>query len=246
MSEPTTKKQVVTREEWLTARKALLEKEKAFTRQRDAISAARREMPLVKVDKPYVFEGVTGKRTLGDLFDGKDQLIVYHFMFGPTWDAGCKSCSLVAETFDRTVEHLAANNTSFVAVSRAPIEKLVAYRTRMGWTFPWVSSSSTDFNFDFNVSFRQEDVDAKNVEYNYRKMAFPLTEAPGFSTFLRDGADVLHAYSTFGRGVDALMNVYHLLDITPLGRQEKKGEGMSWTRRRDEYVSAANDEARSA
>ncbi len=155
-------------------------------------------------------------------------------MFAPSWEAGCKSCSLVAETFDRTVVHLAARDTSFVAVSRAPFEKLDAYERRMGWTFPWVSSSNTEFNFDYRVSFRQEDVDAKSVEYNYQRTAFGTTEAPGFSTFLRDGGDVFHAYSTFGRGVDALMNVYHLLDLTPLGRDED-GRGMFWVRRRDEY-----------
>jgi predicted dithiol-disulfide oxidoreductase (DUF899 family) len=233
-----TSKPIVNREEWLAARKALLAKEKAFTRERDALSAARREMPLLRIDKPYVFAARDGKRTLADLFDGKEQLLVYHFMFAPSWDAGCKSCSLVAETFDRTVVHLAARNTSFVAISRAPIEKLQAYEKRMGWTFPWVSSGNTDFNFEFNVSFRQEDVDAKNVEYNYTKTSFPTTEAPGFSTFLREGDDVFHAYSTFGRGVDALMNVYHLLDITPLGRQED-GKGMFWVRRRDEYEATS-------
>lgn len=227
-------KRTATREEWLAARKALLAKEKAFTHQRDALSEARRAMPLLKVDKPYVFDAESGKRTLAELFAGKKQLIVYHFMFAPSWEAGCKSCSLVAETFDRTVVHLAARDTSFVAISRAPIEKLIAYEKRMGWTFPWVSSANTDFNYDFNVSFRQEDVDAKNVEYNYTKIAFPTTEAPGFSTFLRDGDQVFHAYSTFGRGVDALMNAYNLLDITPLGRQED-GKGMFWLKRHDEY-----------
>jgi predicted dithiol-disulfide oxidoreductase (DUF899 family) len=233
-----TSKRIVNREEWLAARKALLAKEKAFTRERDALSEARREMPLLRVDKSYVFDAPGRKRTLADLFDGKKQLIVYHFMFAPSWDAGCKSCSLVAETFDRTVVHLAARDTSFFAVSRAPIEKLVAYGKRMGWTFPWVSSANTDFNFDYNVSFSQENVDAKNVEYNYTKTAFPSTEAPGFSTFLREGDDVFHAYSTFGRGVDALMNVYHLLDITPLGRHED-GKGMFWVRRRDEYETTS-------
>jgi len=228
---------IVTREEWLEARQALLTKEKAFTRDRDALSAARREMPLVKIDKPYVFDDERGTRTLASLFDGKKQLLVYHFMFGPTWEAGCKSCSLVAESFDRVVVHLAARDTSFVAVSRAPFEKLAAYRKRLGWTFPWVSSEKTDFNFDFEVSFRQEDIDAKRVRYNYAQSTYVATEAPGFSTFLREGDDVLQAYSSFGRGVDALMNVYNLLDLTPLGRQED-GKGMFWVRRRDEYEAA--------
>src|SRR5262249_45102018 len=154
---------------------------------------------LLKLEKPYVFEGHTGKRTLAELFAGKKQLVVYHFMFGPSWDAGCKSCSLVAETFDRTVVHLAARDTSFVAVSRAPIQKLAAYQKRMGWTFPWLSSAESEFNFDFNVSFRQEDIDAKRVSYNYARSSYSGTEAPGFSTFLRDGEQVFHAYSTFGR-----------------------------------------------
>ncbi len=231
-------KRIVTRQEWLEARKTLLEKEKAFTRQRDALSAARRAMPLLKVEKPYTFDGATGTRTLAELFDGRAQLLVYHFMFAPSWDAGCKSCSLVAETFDRTVIHLAARDTSFVAISRAPLEKLDAYGRRMGWTFPWVSSGRTDFNFDFQVSFRQEDIDAGSVEYNYGRMRYPASDAPGFSAFLRDGNDVLHAYSTFGRGVDALMNVYNLLDLTPLGRQEN-GKGMFWVRRRDDYDAPA-------
>src|SRR5690349_4779429 len=154
-------KRIVTHQEWLAARKELLAKEKAFTRERDALSAARREMPLEKVDKAYVFEGRTGKKSLTELFDGKKQLLVYHFMFAPSWDAGCKSCSLVAETFDRTVVHLAARDTAFVAISRAPLEKLSAYAERMGWTFPWVSSGNTDFNYDFEVSFREADIEDK-------------------------------------------------------------------------------------
>lgn len=229
---------IVNRDEWLTARKALLAKEKELTRARDAISAARREMPMVRVDEPYVFDAPGGKRTLADLFGDKKQLIVYHFMFAPSWDAGCKSCSLVAETFDRTVVHLAARDTAFVAISRAPLEKLVAYQKRLGFTFPWVSSANTDFNYDYDVSFTQEDIDEKSVPYNYTRVAFPSSDAPGFSTFLRQGDAVLHTYSTFGRGVDALMNVYHLLDLTPLGRQED-GKGMYWVKRNDEYENAA-------
>lgn len=229
---------IVTRQEWLEARKALLAKEKAFTRERDALSEARRALPLVRVEEAYTFETCSGPKSLADLFVGKKQLLVYHFMFAPSWEAGCKSCSLVAETFDRGVVHLAARDTSFVAVSRAPYAKLDAYRKRMGWTFPWVSSGESTFNFDFQVSFRDDDVEAKRpVDYNYAKMTFPFTEAPGFSAFLRDGAQVFHAYSTFGRGVDALMNVYNLLDHTPLGRQEE-GRGMSWVRRRDEYEAS--------
>lgn len=227
---------VVRREEWLEARKALLVREKAFTREREALVSARQAMPVVKVEEPYLFEGADRTYTLAELFAEKRQLLVYHFMFAPSWDAGCKSCSLVAETFDRTVVHLAARDTAFYAVSRAPVEKLAAYRRRMGWTFPWVSSGNTRFNFDFGVSFSEEDVKAKRlVEYNYRRVVPESTDLPGFSAFLRDDSDgVFHAYSTYRRGVEGLMNLYSLLDITPLGRHED-GRGMSWLRRRDEY-----------
>lgn len=230
---------IVSRDEWLLARKALLAREKAFTAERDAITAARMAMPRVKIDAPYVFSGERGEEALSDLFVGKKQLLVYHFMFAPSWEAGCKSCSLVAETFDRVVVHLAARDTSFVAVSRAPFEKLAAYRKRMGWSFPWVSSEKCTFNYDFQVSFRDEDIAAKNTEYNYVKQAFPQTDAPGFSSFLKEGGDVLHTYSTFGRGVEGLMNAYNLLDLTPLGRHED-GKGMFWLRRRDEYEPTPN------
>ena len=226
---------VVGREEWLEARKTLLAREKAFTREREALTLARQAMPLVKIEEPYVFEGADRAYTFGDLFGDRRQLIVYHFMFAPTWDAGCRSCSLVAETFDRTVVHLAARDTAFYAISRAPIEKLEAYRKRLGWTFPWVSSGKNRFNFDFGVSFSDEDVKEKRLAtYNYRRVVPDSTDLPGFSTFLREGDDVFHAYSTYRRGVEALMNIYSLLDITPLGRREG-GRGMSWLRRRDEY-----------
>lgn len=224
---------VVTREEWLAARRELLLREKAFTKERDALGAARRAMPRTQVG-PYVFDGPDGEVTLRELFGGKRQLLVYHFMFAPDWEAGCKSCSLVAESFDLNVVHLAARDTAFVAISRAPIAKLMAYRERMGWSFPWVSSGRSSFNFDFAVSFSQADVDAKSVYYNYERGSFGTTDAPGFSTFVAEDADVLHTYSTFGRGVDGLMNVYNLLDLTPLGRHED-GRGMFWVRRHDEY-----------
>jgi predicted dithiol-disulfide oxidoreductase (DUF899 family) len=228
---------IVTHDEWLAARKALLEKEKAFTRERDALTAARQAMPLERVEKSYSFQGEDRSLSLAELFGGKRQLLVYHFMFAPSWEAGCRSCSLVAESFDRVVVHLAARDTAFYAISRAPYAKLHAYRARMGWTFPWVSSHESDFNFDYQVSFREEDVAKKSVLYNYTRQSFGTTDAPGFSTFLRDGDDVLHAYSSFGRGVDMLMNVYNLLDLTPLGRQED-GKGQFWVRRRDEYDAA--------
>ena len=226
---------VVGREEWLEARKALLAREKAFTREREALVAARQALPRVRIEEPYAFDGADRTHTLRDLFGEKRQLIVYHFMFAPEWEAGCKSCSLVAETFDRTVVHLAARDTAFYAVSRAPIDKLLAYRSRMGWTFPWVSSGRSRFNFDFSVSFSDEAVKAKTlVDYNYRQVAADSTDLPGFSSFLREGDDVFHTYSTYRRGVESLMNIYTLLDITPLGRHEE-GRGMAWLRRRDEY-----------
>ncbi|MBA3546204.1 MAG: DUF899 domain-containing protein [Nannocystis sp.] len=227
---------IVTREAWIAARKALLAREKQYTREGDALGAARRALPMVKVDRPYVFAGPEGERSLAALFDGKRQLVVYHFMFDPTWDAGCKSCSFVADHFGGAVAHLAARDTAFVVVSRAPLAKLEAFKARMGWTFRWLSSSNSGFNHDYHVSFQPEDVAAGAVDYNDTTQAFPVTEAQGLSVFLREGDEVLHTYSTYGRGVEVLMGTYHILDLTPLGRQE---EGlpfsMSWVRHHDRY-----------
>lgn len=231
-----TQRYEVTHEEWVEARKALLEKEKAFTRERDALSAARRALPMVKVEKSYVFEGPSGKRTLHELFEGKRQLIIYHFMFDPSWDEGCKNCSFVADNFEGSIVHLAARDTSFAAVSRAPLAKIEAFKKRMGWSFRWLSSSGTDFNYDYHVSFRPEDVAAKTVEYNYEKKPFPTSEAPGLSVFLREGSDLFHTYSTYERGLDLLINTYNYLDLTPLGRQEEGlPHGMAWVRHHDRY-----------
>ena len=230
---------IVTRERWTEARKALLAREKAFTRERDALSTARRELPMVKLEKQYVFEEPTGKRSLAELFDGKRQLVIYHFMFHPTWEAGCKSCSYVADHFTGALVHLAARDTAFAAVSRAPLPKIEAFRKRMGWTFRWLSSFESDFNFDFGVSFNPEDVAAKATPYNYERQAFPQLEGPGISVFLRDGEDVLHTYSTYGRGLDLVMNAYNILDLTPLGRQEDDlPYPMAWIRHHDSYVPA--------
>ncbi len=235
----TTSNRIVTREEWLFARKELLAREKSFTHERDALSAARRDLPMVKIDKSYVFDELGGKRSLAELFDGKRQLVVYHFMFHPSWEAGCKSCSYVADSFAGSVVHLAARDTAFAAVSRAPISKIEAFKKRMGWTFRWLSSSETDFNYDFGVSFRPEEIEAKSTIYNYEKKPFPMPEAPGISVFLRDGDAVLHTYSTYGRGLDQLMNTYNYLDLTPLGRQE---QGLpyptAWIRHHDSYELA--------
>lgn len=227
---------VVSREAWLEARRALLAREKAFTRERDALSAARRALPMVEVDARYAFEEPGGTRTLGELFAGRRQLIVYHFMFAPEWEAGCKSCSYVADHFDGALPHLAARDTSLVAVSRAPADKLEAFRRRMGWRFRWLSSSSGAFNYDYHVSFQPEDLAAQAVEYNYETTAFPHSEAPGFSAFLRDGERVFHTYSTYGRGLDLMIGTYNLLDLTQLGRQEADlSFAMAWVRHHDRY-----------
>jgi predicted dithiol-disulfide oxidoreductase (DUF899 family) len=226
---------VVSRAEWLVARKALLEKEKAATRQRDALAAERRALPMVKVEKDYVFDGPGGKRSLRDLFEGKRQLIVYHFMFDPSWEEGCKSCSFLADTFNGAVLHLPARDTSFAAISRAPLTTLQAFQKRMGWTFPWVSSAENDFNYDFHVSFPPEQ-DMKTAEYNYGNRGFPTSEAPGASVFLRDGDDVFHTYSSYARGLDHMIGTYNFLDLTPLGRNEQNlSYGMEWVRHHDQY-----------
>lgn len=226
----------VTREEWLRARKALLKKEKAFTRERDALSAARRALPRVKVDKRYVFDGPNGSRTLAELFDGKRQLLLYHFMFDPRWEAGCKSCSYVVDHFEGALVHLAARDTAFAAISRAPLAKIQEFQQRMGWKFHWLSSSGNDFNHDYHVSFEGEDVETRRVDYNYAQRTFPLSEAPGLSVFLREGDTVFHTYSSYARGLDSLINTYNLLDLTPLGRQEEGLQyPMAWVRHHDKY-----------
>ena len=224
---------VVSRDAWVAARRELLQKEKEFTRQRDALSAARRALPVVRVDKAYAFEGEAGRVTLPELFDGKRQLLVYHFMFDPSWEQGCKSCSFLADNFDASVVHFRARDTAFVAISRAPLAKLHAFRGRMGWTFPWLSSLESDFNYDFGVSFRTAD-EGKGA-YNFGTMDH-AGEAPGLSAFLREGDDVFHTYSTYSRGLDILIGTYNYLDFTPLGRQEADlPYGMAWVRHHDRY-----------
>ena len=229
--------QVVSREEWLSARKQLLEKEKAFTRERDAMSQARRSLPWVRVAEDYVFEGAGGKRSLSDLFGGRSQLIVYHFMYGPDWEAGCKSCSYLADHFEPAVIHLNQRDVSFVAVSRAPLAKLDAFKKRMGWTFEWVSSLGNDFNRDYHVSFSQEELDGSTAFYNYRKRSFSSTEAPGASVFYRnENGDIFHTYSVYERGLDTFITAYHYLDIVPKGRDEDGlSYTMEWLRLHDEY-----------
>ncbi len=231
---------IVSQHQWLAARKALLAKEKEFTKARDTLSAQRRELPWVKVDKNYVFETATGKRPLADLFDGRSQLIVYHFMLGPGWKDGCPSCSLLADHFDGAAIHLAQRDVTLVVVSRAPLAEIQAYQKRMGWKFKWVSSFGTDFNSDFHVSFTPEQKAKGEVDYNYTMTEFPSEEAPGLSAFVKDGGAVFHTYSAYARGLDILIGAYNFLDLAPKGRDEAALPWtMAWVRRRDEYEGAA-------
>jgi predicted dithiol-disulfide oxidoreductase (DUF899 family) len=230
----------VSREQWIEARTRLLAKEKELTRLRDELSRERRELPWVRVDKHYAFDGPNGKETLADLFEGRSQLIVYHFMFGPDWDAGCKSCSFWADGFERMIPHLAARDTTMIAVSRAPPSKLEAFKQRMGWTFDWLSSQESDFNYDFAVTFTPQEITAGHQRYNFGTTGFGAEEAPGISVFYRDEAgSIFHTYSCFARGLDMMNAAYHYLDLTPLGRHE---EGlpypMDWVRLRDQYQPA--------
>jgi len=230
---------IVSQDEWLAARKALLAKEKEFSKVRDGLSAARRELPWVKVEKTYVFDGPAGKETLADLFGGRSQLIVYHFMLGPGWKDGCPSCSLLADHFDGAAIHLAQRDVTFVVVSRAPLAEIEAYKKRMGWKFKWVSSYGDDFNFDYHVSFGKDEM-AGEVEYNYAKGKFPSEEAPGLSAFIKDGSAVYHTYSSYARGLDILIGAYNFLDMAPKGRDEDALPWtMAWVRRHDEYEGAA-------
>ncbi|TCO64709.1 DUF899 domain-containing protein [Actinocrispum wychmicini] len=234
----------VSQDTWLTARKALLAKEKEFSAARDALSAARRELPMVQVDKDYVFDGPNGKATLLDLFEGRPQLIVYHFMWRFDLGKGCPSCSLLVDNMGH-LAHLHARRTSLAIITRGPLAESLAFRDRMGWTFPWYSSAESDFNYDFHVTL---DPAKGAVEYNYRPDDSGWSgEGPGVSVFVRDGDRVFHTYSTYARGGDILLNTYNYLDLTPYGRQEtfeKSPEGrpqepfMSWVRHHDDYGKA--------
>lgn len=228
---------VVSQEEWIAARKQHLAREKEFTRLRDQLSRERRELPWVRIDKTYVFDGPAGPETLPDLFEGRSQLIVQHFMFDPSWDEGCKSCSFWVDNFNGIVEHLNHRDVTMVLVSRAPIETLLAYKKRMGWTLKWVSSFKTDFNRDFHVSFTDEEREQERAYYNYATGGFPAPEAPGISVFYRNGAGtVFHTYSCYARGLDMLNGAYHLLDLVPKGRDEAGlPDTMAWLRHHDRY-----------
>lgn len=235
---------VVSHEEWLAARKAFLRREKEFTRLRDDLNAERRALPWERVTKQYVFDGPKGKQTLGDLFDERSQLVVYHAMFNPkeatsetswTEDAACHACSFWADNFNGIISHLNHREVTLVAISRAPFAKIAAYQRRMGWTFTWVSSDNGDFNFDYGVSFTAEDIARKRTYYNYTLQKPPDTESPGVSVFYKDpSGQVFHTYSTYARGLDMLNVAYHYLDIVPKGRDEGDAP-MQWLRRHDEY-----------
>jgi len=232
---------VVSREEWLVARTQHLAKEKEFTRLRDQLSAERRRLPWVKIEKEYVFDGPNGKESLADLFDGRSQLIVYHFMFHPSWPEGCPHCSFWADNFNGIAVHLAHRDVTFIAVSKARLEQLEAFKKRMGWSFKWVSGSGNDFGGDYHVSFTPEEMERKQMLYNYRMVSFPREEAVGVSVFHKnDRGELFHTYSCYSRGVDMVNGAYHYLDLTPKGRDEA---GLSftqaWVRHHDKYDEPA-------
>jgi predicted dithiol-disulfide oxidoreductase (DUF899 family) len=228
---------IVSKDEWLAARSALLKKEKEFTVLRDKLGQQQRDMPWVSVDKEYLFVGPNGKQTLSDLFDGRTQLIVYHFMYDPNWDAGCPSCSFWADNFNGIVVHLNQRDVTMIAVSRAPYSKIEEYKKRMGWNFKWVSSYDNDFNFDYHVSFTPEELSKKKAFYNYNLQDTHSPEREGVSVFYKDTAgNVFHTYSAYARGIDVLNVAYHYLDLVPKGRDEDGHEfAQFWVRRHDEY-----------
>ena len=231
---------VVSHDEWLKARLELLAAEKAFTHQRDALTRRRMAMPWERVEKNYVFDTPGGQCTLAELFEGRRQLLVQHFMLAPGWGEGCKSCSFMADHIDGMNVHLAHRDVTFMAVSRAPLAEIERFRQRMGWQFKWVSSYGTGFNRDFGVTFTPEEVAKGEVHYNYGRWPFPHEELPGISVFYKDDAgDVFHTYSTYGRGVEVMMGAYNLLDLTPKGRDEEGlSYGMEWLRHHDRYEPA--------
>jgi predicted dithiol-disulfide oxidoreductase (DUF899 family) len=227
---------VVSRAEWTKARKALLAKEKKFSRERERLAEERRKLPWVKVDKDYVFDGPSGQETLAQLFGRKSQLVVYHFMFGPGWKEGCPHCSFWADHYDGMLPHLGERDVTFVAVSRARVAEIRPFQKRMGWSFKWVSSAANDFNYDFNASFRPEEIATGAVLYNYRKEPMGrMTDREGISVFFKDKDEaVYHTYSTFARGIDMVNPTYQFLDLVPKGRDEG-GRSQFWVRHHDRY-----------
>ena len=229
---------VVSEQEWIDARRSLLAREKQLTHQHDQLARDRRELPWVKVEKEYVFDSPHGKVKLADLFGDHSQLLIYHFMFGPDWKEGCPSCSYVSDHLDGALPHLAARDVSLMMVSRAPLAKIEAFKKRMGWHFPWVSSFGSDFNYDYHVSFTAEQRGKGKVDYNYTMQEFPSDEAPGASVFYKDPAtgEIFHTYSTYGRGLDSFVGTYTLLDLVPKGRDEDNLPfSMAWVRYHDRY-----------
>ena len=248
MSASTTEQpKVVSQTEWIAARKELLAKEKSLMRQRDALAEERRKLPCVKLDKKYAFETASGKKTLAELFGGKSQLAIYHFMFGPDWEQGCPSCSLIADHLDNLGVHLAQRDVRLMIVSRAPLAKIEEFKKRMGWKFPWVSSYGSDFNSDFGVSVAKEDV-GKETVYNYATTKFPSDERPGMSVFSKNAnGEVFHTYSVYGRGLEDFMSMYAILDRVPKGRDEAGlPHGMAWVRHHDRYPESNIVEVKSA
>lgn len=238
---------VVSQAEWIAARKELLAKEKALTRQRDALAEERQKLPWVKVDAKYEFDTPTGKKSLADLFGGKSQLVIYHFMLGPDWEQGCPSCSLLADHFDNLGVHLAQRDVRFLIASRAPLTKIQEFKKRMGWKFPWVSSFGSDFNFDYEVSVPKDEVGKEHL-YNYAVTKFPSDERPGLSVFYKNAkGEVFHTYSMYGRGLEDFMGIYAILDRVPKGRDEAGlTHGMAWVRHHDRYPESNIVEVKSA
>lgn len=230
---------VVSRDEWLKARIELLKKEKDHSYARDELTHARQAMPWVKVEKDYLFDGPTGKEHLRDLFSGKSQLIVYHFMFDNDWEEGCKSCSFLSDHYNSSVVHIANRDVNLVTVSKASLDKIEKFKKRMGWKFKWVSSANSDFNQDFHVSFTEDEIKNNKVYYNFQEnTTFPVKEAPGISVFIMDkeNGEIYHTYSAYARGLENFIGAYHLLDIVPKGRDEDDlSYGMEWVRHRDRY-----------
>jgi predicted dithiol-disulfide oxidoreductase (DUF899 family)/predicted transcriptional regulator YdeE len=234
---PISEHRVVSNEEWLEARRAHLAREKEFTRERDQLSRERRELPWVRIEKTYTFNGPNGKETLAELFEGRSQLIVYHFMLGPGWKEGCPSCSFLSDHIDGAVAHLNARDVTLVVVSRAPLAEIEAFKKRMGWRFKWVSSYESDFNSDYNVSFSKDDLAKGEVYYNYQIQEFGSEEAPGASVFYKDNTGtIFHTYSAYARGLDILVGAYNYLDLAPKGRDEDALDfTMAWVRHHDKY-----------
>jgi len=239
---------IVSQDQWLDARRDLLAAEKDLTRRADQVAQLRRQLPWVKVERDYVFEGPEGHETLSDLFAGRRQLMVQHFMLGPGWEEGCKSCSYMADHSDGMIPHLNQRDVTFVAISRASYDEIVRFRRRMGWKFKWLSSHGTSFNYDFRVSFTPQEAAEGSLTYNYGTSPFARDELPGVSVFFRDEAgDVFHTYSTYGRGVEVMMGTYRMLDLTPVGRDEEgMAHTMAWVRHHDRYEAPAPAKAPAA